>query len=209
MLLNSHRLSTSCSDAERWKAGTDNELKTLFFFPAGGETEEGGRRGQEEGRWRGQEEEGAVQHGRSLRRVPGQGGSRGTSCVLLLNTEQLIPAWSWTRFFVPCRRSRRGASGKRPEKSRRRRWRRGASRWLSRTWERRVWGQRQVLRPAPGSISEDRSSNHFIPRCFLGREPRRCGTASTSWSRRSLNWLRRWRGRSMRWAARPRTSQTD
>lgn len=33
MLLNPHRLSTSCSDAERWKAGTDNKLKTLFSFP--------------------------------------------------------------------------------------------------------------------------------------------------------------------------------
>lgn len=129
--------------------------------------------------------------------------------LLLLNTKRPIPPSIHVRLLVPRRRSRRGASGKRPGKSRRRRWRRGASHWLSRTWGRRVWGQSQVLLTAPGNISEEHSSNHFITRCYLGREPRRCGTASTSWSRRSLTWLRRWRGRSMRWAPSSRTSKTD
>lgn len=53
------------------------------WLSLGGETEEGGWRGQEEGRRRGQEEEGAVQHGGALRRVPGQGLEWGALWTLL------------------------------------------------------------------------------------------------------------------------------
>lgn len=92
MLLNPHRLSTSCSDAERWKAGTDNELKTLFSFPQ----EERQRKEDEEAKKRADDEAKkkkvlsnmGAHFGGFLAKV----GVGGTSCVLLLNTEQLIPA---------------------------------------------------------------------------------------------------------------------
>lgn len=49
------------------------KLKGARLTLPGGETEKGGRGGQEEGRRWGQEEESAVQHGGSLWRLPGQG----------------------------------------------------------------------------------------------------------------------------------------
>lgn len=52
MLLNPHRLYTSCSNAERWIAGTDNELKTLFSFPQ----EERQRKEDEEAKKRAEDE---------------------------------------------------------------------------------------------------------------------------------------------------------
>lgn len=120
------------------------KLKGACLTLTGGETEKGGRGGQEEGRWWSQEEESAVQHGGSLWRLPGQGQK----------VEHMLSySRDLTSSCASCRWSRDEAKDKLQEKSRRRLWQRDANHWLLRTWGRTAWGQFKVYRIPSAAVT--------------------------------------------------------